>query len=59
MRPSSWRDKNHFHDILRLFDALPNFLSTTSKTIRDYYYTGTYGLPHKLRSEVRLKVLAN
>ena len=28
---------NHFQNILRLFDALPNFLLTTSKTMRDYY----------------------
>ena len=27
---------NHFH-ILRFYDALPNFLFTTSKTMRDYY----------------------
>ena len=28
---------NHFHDILRLFDGLPNFLFTTSETVSDYY----------------------
>ena len=28
---------NHFHNILRLFDVLPNFLFTTSETMRDYY----------------------
>ena len=28
---------NHFHNILRLFDALPNFSSITSETTRDYY----------------------
>ena len=28
---------NHFHNILRLFDALPNFPFTTSETMRDYY----------------------
>ena len=28
---------NHFHNILRLFDVLPNFSFTTSETIRDYY----------------------
>ena len=27
----------HFHNILRLFDVLPNFPFPTSKTIRDYY----------------------
>ena len=28
---------NHFHNILRLFDVLPNFPFTTSKTMGDYY----------------------
>ena len=28
---------NHFHNILRLFDVLPNFPFTTSETMRDYY----------------------
>ena len=28
---------NHFHNILRLFDVLPNFLFTTSEAICDYY----------------------
>ena len=28
---------NGFHNILRLFDVLPNFLFTTSETMRDYY----------------------
>ena len=27
---------NHFHNILRLFDVLPNFPFTTSETKRDY-----------------------
>ena len=27
---------NHFHNILRLFDVLPNFLFTTSETKNDY-----------------------
>ena len=27
---------NHAHNILRLFDTLPNFLFTTSETKRDY-----------------------
>ena len=26
---------NHFHNILRLFDVLPNFPVTTSETMRD------------------------
>ena len=28
---------NHFHNILGLFDVLPNFPFTTRKTMRDYY----------------------
>ena len=28
---------NHFHNIFRLLDVLPNFLFTTSETMRDYY----------------------
>ena len=28
---------NHFHNILRLFDVLPNFSFTTGETMRDYY----------------------
>ena len=31
----NFRD-NHFHNILRLFDVLPNFPFTTSETKRDY-----------------------
>ena len=29
-------DYNHGHNNYRLFDTLPNFLSTTSETKRDY-----------------------
>ena len=28
---------NQFHNILRLFDVLPNFPFTTSETMGDYY----------------------
>ena len=28
---------NQIHNILRLFDVLPNFPSTTSETMGDYY----------------------
>ena len=28
---------NQFHNILRLFDVLPNFPLTTSETMGDYY----------------------
>ena len=32
-----WVTCNCFHNILRLFDVLPNFLFTTSETMRYYY----------------------
>ena len=28
---------NHFHNILRYFEVLPNFPFTTTETIRDHY----------------------
>ena len=31
------RTYNHFHNILRLFDALPNPPFAASETMRDYY----------------------
>ena len=31
------RDYNQFHNILRLFNVLPNFSFTTSETMGDYY----------------------
>ena len=40
----------HFH-ILRLFDVLPNFLFTTSETIREYYLQTWY-----IRVAERLKI---
>ena len=30
-------DKNHFHNILRVFRVLPNFGFTASETMCDYY----------------------
>ena len=33
---SAYKNYNHFHNILRLFDDLRNFLFTTSETMRDY-----------------------
>ena len=29
---------NHFHNIVRFFEALPNFSFTTSETMGDYYF---------------------
>ena len=34
---------NHFHNILRLFDVLPNFPLTTCETMRGYYLQTWYG----------------
>ena len=31
------RSYNHFHNILRFFDVLPNFPFTTSEMMGDYY----------------------
>ena len=31
------RDLQYFHNILRLFDVLPNVPFTTSETMHDYY----------------------
>ena len=28
---------NHFHNILKLFDVLPNFALTTGEKMRDYH----------------------
>ena len=33
---------NQFHNVLRLFDLLPNFLFTTSETMDDYYLQTWY-----------------
>ena len=33
---------NHFHNILRLFDVLPNFPFATSETMRNYYLQTWY-----------------
>ena len=33
---SAYKNYNHFHNILKLFDVLRNFLFTTSETMRDY-----------------------
>ena len=50
---------NHFRNILRLFDVLPNFPFTTSETIRDYYKNGLYKLPHELPNHLRPRILGN
>ena len=46
------RAYNHFHNILKVFDVLPNFLFATSETMRDYYLQTWY-----IRVAKRLKDL--
>ena len=49
---------NHFHNILRLFDVLPNFPLTTSETMRNFNYKhGKYEMPHKLLNDLRFNDL--
>ena len=51
---------NHFENILRLFDVLPNFPFTTSETIAILTYKhGIYELPHELLNDLRLSILGN
>ena len=45
---------NQFHNILRLFDVLPNFSFTTSATMGDYYLE-TWYIPVASRVVERLK----
>ena len=56
-------DYNHFHNILRLFDVLPNVPFTTSKmmvyTSYITYKRGIYELPHKLPNDLRPWILGN
>ena len=37
IKKATLRGCNHFHNILRLFDVLPDFPFTTSETMDDYY----------------------
>ena len=43
---------NHFHNIFRLFDVLPNFPYIT-------YKDGINELPHDLPHDLRLRILGN
>ena len=48
---------NQFHNILRLFDVLPNFPFTTSETMGyESYKHGIYELPHDLPNDFRLRI---
>ena len=52
--------ENHFHNIFRLFDVLPNFLSPQveqSAIISNKHVI--YELPVKLPNDLRLRILGN
>ena len=51
---------NDAHNILRLFDILPNFSATTSKMKRIITKKrDIYELSHELQDELRLRILGN
>ena len=51
---------NHGHDILRLFDTLPNFFSPRVKgSMHISNKHGIYELPHELPNDLRLRILGN
>ena len=47
------KNNNQFHNILRLFNNLPNFSSIIT------YKHGTYELPHELPNNLRIRILGN
>ena len=49
---------NHFYNILKLFDVLPNFPFTTSETMDDYYLE-TWYIRGASRVSKRRKKLGN
>ena len=47
-------DNNHFHNILRLSDFLPNFLFATIEKMRDYYlYTLHIGVASRIVKRIK------
>ena len=51
---------NDGHNILRLYDTLPNFLSPQVKrSVIISNKDGIYELPHQLPNNLRLKILEN
>ena len=51
---------NHFHNISRLFDVLPNFLFPANETMASITYKHSiYDLPHELQNDLRLRILGN
>ena len=49
---------NHFYNILRLFDILPNFAFTKSETVR-HYYLQTWNIKVASRVAKQLRKLGN
>ena len=50
----------HFHNVLRLFDVLPNFPYTQVKRCAIVIYKHSiYELPHELPKDLRLRILGN
>ena len=48
------------HNILRLFDVLPNFISPQVKRCAIITYRlGIYDVPHKFPNDLRLKIVGN
>ena len=51
-----YQSYNHFHSILRLFDALTNFPLTQVKRFAIIIYKhGIYELPHELPNDFRVR----
>ena len=51
---------NHFHNILRLSDVLPNCFSPQVKwCLIITYKHGIYELPHEFPKDLRLRMLVN
>ena len=51
---------NHFQNILRLFDVLPNLrLPQVKRDVIIAHKRGTYELPHELPNGLRLRILGN
>ena len=51
---------NHLHNILRLFDVLPNFSSPRVKRYATISYKhGIYHLPHVLPNDLSFRILGN
>ena len=51
---------NHGHNILRLFDVLPNFpLAKMRRSMIISNKHGIYELPHKSPKDLKLRILGN